>query len=158
MSNATRILIALVVGLSLGILRSRAVARSWGEEIAYWLDIVGSLWLNGLRMTVVPLVVALLITGIVKSAEAARAGPMAARTVTWIVINDGSSLRPWVHCLRRLLLSLFPMPEESAAAIARGADHCASRCRPTGVARFYRCAGADESDCGGGRTIRSCRF
>ena len=56
-----------------------------GDTLAYWLDITGSLWLNGLRMTVVPLVVALLVTGIVKSAEAARAGPMAARTVTWIV-------------------------------------------------------------------------
>ena len=85
MSNATRILLALVIGLALGIFAAAQVPFI-GTKIAYWLDIVGSLWLNGLRMTVVPLVVALLITGIVKSAEAARAGPMAARTVTWLAL------------------------------------------------------------------------
>lgn len=115
MSNATRILIALVVGLSLGIFAA-AQSPDLGEQIAYWLDIVGSLWLNGLRMTVVPLVVALLITGIVKSAEAARAGPMAARTVTWIVTMMVLSAAMGA-LLTPLFLSLFPMPEESAAAL-----------------------------------------
>jgi proton glutamate symport protein len=115
MSNATRILIALVVGLTLGILAAAQFA-DLGEQIAYWLDIIGSLWLNGLRMTVVPLVVALLITGIVKSAEAARAGPMAARTVIWIVSTMtlsavmGAILTP-------LFLEIWPMPAESAAAL-----------------------------------------
>ena len=115
MSNATRILLALVIGLALGIFAAGEVPAI-GTQIAYWLDIVGSLWLNGLRMTVVPLVVALLITGIVKSAEAARAGPMAARTVLWIVCLMllsaimGAVLTP-------ALLSLWPMPAESAAAL-----------------------------------------
>ena len=115
MSNATRILIALVVGLLFGILAA-SQAPDIGEQAAYWLDIVGSLWLNGLRMTVVPLVVALLITGIVKSAAAARAGPMAARTISWIVTMMilsavmGALLTP-------LFLSIWPMPEESAAAL-----------------------------------------
>ena len=35
---------------------------------------VGTLWLNALKMTVIPLVVALLVVGIAKSAEAAQAG------------------------------------------------------------------------------------
>ena len=115
MSNATRILLALFIGLALGVFTA-AQAPVIGVQIAYWLDIVGSLWLNGLRMTVVPLVVALLVTGIVKSAEAARAGPMAARTVFWIVCLMvisavlGAVLTP-------ALLSLWPMPTESAAAL-----------------------------------------
>lgn len=115
MSNATRILLALFIGLALGVFAA-AQAPVIGVKIAYWLDIVGSLWLNGLRMTVVPLVVALLVTGIVKSAEAARAGPMAARTVLWIlclmVVSAvlGAVLTP-------ALLSLWPMPAESAAAL-----------------------------------------
>lgn len=115
MSNATRILLALIIGLALGVFAA-AQAPVIGVQIAYWLDIVGSLWLNGLRMTVVPLVVALLVTGIVKSAEAARAGPMAARTVFWIlclmIISAflGAALTP-------ALLSLWPMPAESAAAL-----------------------------------------
>ncbi|MCX7268457.1 MAG: cation:dicarboxylase symporter family transporter [Sphingomonadales bacterium] len=115
MSNATRILLALFIGLALGVFAA-AQAPVIGVQIAYWLDIVGSLWLNGLRMTVVPLVVALLVTGIVKSAEAARAGPMAARTVFWVVCLMiisavlGAVLTP-------ALLSLWPMPAESAAAL-----------------------------------------
>jgi proton glutamate symport protein len=115
MSNATRILIALVVGLSLGILAA-AQSPDLGEQIAYWFNIVGSLWLNGLRMTVVPLVVALVITGIVKSAEAARAGPMAARTVTWIVAMMVLSAAMGA-LLTPLFLSLWPMPTESADAL-----------------------------------------
>ena len=115
MSNATRILLALFIGLALGVIAA-AQAPVIGVQIAYWLDIVGSLWLNGLRMTIVPLVVALLVTGIVKSAEAARAGPMAARTVFWVVCLMiisavlGAVLTP-------ALLSLWPMPAESAAAL-----------------------------------------
>jgi Na+/H+-dicarboxylate symporter len=47
---------------------------------------VGTLWLNALKMTVIPLVVALLVVGIAKSAEAAQAGRIAGRSVLWIVI------------------------------------------------------------------------
>lgn len=115
MSNASRILIALVAGLTLGIVATAQVPAI-GSQLDFFLDIVGTLWLNGLRMTVVPLVVALVITGIVKSAEAARAGPMAAKTIGWIVAMMvisaalGALLTP-------LFLSLWPMPEESAAAL-----------------------------------------
>ena len=115
MSNATRILFALILGLSLGILAAAQVPAI-GTQIAYWLDIVGTLWLNGLRMTVVPLVVALVITGIVKSAEAARAGPMAARTVTWIICMMVLSAAMGA-LLTPLFLSLWPMPAESATAL-----------------------------------------
>jgi Na+/H+-dicarboxylate symporter len=115
MSNASRILIALGLGLILGI-SAAAQLPALGDPIAYWLDIVGSLWLNGLRMTVVPLVVALLITGIVKSAEAARAGPMAARTVTWIVTMMTLSAAMGA-LLTPFFLSIWPMPAESAEAL-----------------------------------------
>ena len=63
MSKATIILLALLAGLGLGIILDTRVHAL--TEIA---DIVGTLWLNGLRMTVVPLVVALLVTGIAQTA------------------------------------------------------------------------------------------
>jgi proton glutamate symport protein len=115
MSNATRILIALVAGLLLGILLTAQIPAI-AKQLDFAFDIVGTLWLNGLRMTVVPLIVALVITGIVKSAEAARAGPMAARTVTWIVVMMSLSA-----CMGAILtptfLALVPMPQESADAL-----------------------------------------
>ncbi|MFZ4748487.1 MAG: cation:dicarboxylate symporter family transporter, partial [Sphingomonas sp.] len=119
MSNATRILFALIIGLIGGVLVGQFAPIATNPP-AYWvdysLDIIGTLWLNGLRMTVVPLVVALLVTGVVQSAAAARAGPMAARTIIWIVAMmflsavAGAILTP-------SLLALFPMPVESAAAL-----------------------------------------
>jgi proton glutamate symport protein len=115
MSNATRILIALALGLTLGIIAAAQLPKV-GDTLAYWLDITGSLWLNGLRMTVVPLVVALLVTGIVKSAEAARAGPMAARTVAWIVARMTLSAAMGA-LLTPLFLTIWPMPAESAEAL-----------------------------------------
>ena len=115
MSNALRILLALVVGLALGTIGA-AIAPYTAKLAADYADPVGALWLNGLRMTIVPLVVALLITGIVQSAQAARAGRMAAGTVLAIVglmtlsAIVGAILTP-------LFLSLVPMPAESAAAL-----------------------------------------
>ena len=72
MSKASVILAALILGLGLGILLD-----SQAHGLTEAADIVGTLWLNGLRMTVVPLVVALLITGIAQTAAAARAGKLA---------------------------------------------------------------------------------
>ena len=58
-------------------------ARAGALEVA---GFVGTLWLNALKMTVIPLVVALLVVGIARSAEAALGGRIAGRSVLWIVI------------------------------------------------------------------------
>lgn len=117
MSNASRILIALVAGLGLGILLARLPGI--GDPTASVADVIGTLWLSGLRMTIVPLVVALLVTGIVQSAQAARAGRIAARTVAWIIgLMTFSAIVGAI--LTPLFLHLFPLPADSAAAL-RGA-------------------------------------
>ena len=75
------IILACLIG---GILWGLAFAPdSTAVEAA---DIVGTLWLNGLKMTVVPLVVALLITGITQAVTAARAGRLAARSVITMMV------------------------------------------------------------------------
>ena len=78
-------LIALVAGLILGALTGR-IDAAFRDSLLGAAEFVGGLWLNALKMTVIPLVVALLITGIAQSAEAARGGAVAARTVLWAVI------------------------------------------------------------------------
>lgn len=118
MSQATRILAALVAGLVLGI-----GMGEWAPDAALrvvgWTDPVGTLWLNGLRMTIVPLVVALLVVGIAKAAKAASAtafaGKVLARFVAllWLFSTLGGLMTLG-------LLELFPMPRESADAL-RGA-------------------------------------
>lgn len=108
MSKTLIILIALVGGILLGVVA--------GTRFADAADIIGTLWLNGLRMTVVPLVVALLITGIAQTADAVRAGRLAGRAVlTMMAILWSSSLLAAV--MIPVLLSAFPMPDGAADAL-----------------------------------------
>lgn len=115
MSQATRILLALAAGLGLGI-AFLAFAPSVAEGAASIADPIGNLWLNGLRMTIVPLLVALLVTGIAQTAEAAKAGAIAGRALAWIIALMTSSAILGA-ALTPLFLSIVPMPAESAAAL-----------------------------------------
>src|SRR4051812_9622840 len=64
-------------------------------------------------MTVIPLVVALLVTGIAKSAEAAQAGRIAGRSVVWIVIVCTASA-VFGALMILLLTHLFPLARGTA--------------------------------------------
>jgi Na+/H+-dicarboxylate symporter len=115
MSQATRILLALALGLVLGI-AAAALDTGFASGAANLADPIGNLWLNGLRMTIVPLLVALLVTGIAQTAEAAKAGKIAARALFWIIsIMTLSAIAGAI--LTPTFLSIVPMPEASAAAL-----------------------------------------
>jgi Na+/H+-dicarboxylate symporter len=115
MSQATRILVALVAGLLLGI-AGAAAGDGWAERTVAVAEPIGTLWLNALRMTIVPLVVALLVTGIAATAEAARASRLARRAlILFVVLLWISSVA--AALLTPLFLGLFPLPAESAAAL-----------------------------------------
>lgn len=116
MSQATRILLALIAGLVIGI-----AAAAWAPQpivgwATYLLGPIGTLWLNALRMAIVPLVVGLLVTGIAQTAEAARAGRLATRAIlTFVPILWLSSILAAV--LTPLLLGLWPLDPDSAAKL-----------------------------------------
>jgi len=115
MSQPTRILLALVFGLGAGI-ASVAIGGGWVERAIAVAEPIGGMWLNALRMTIVPLVVSLLVTGIAASAEAARAGKLATRAlVLFVVLLWISSIA--AALLTPLFLGLFPLPAESTAAL-----------------------------------------
>ena len=110
---------ALVAGILLGIAAASASAplRTAVTEVA---STVGGLWLNALEMTVVPLIVALLITGIAQSAEAARGGRIAGRAVLWLVVlSTVSAIVGMVLSL--LLVRLVPLSAETATALRTNA-------------------------------------
>lgn len=115
MSNATRILVALFAGLVLGIVGA-GTAPGFAISAASIADPIGNLWLNGLRMTIVPLVVALLVTGIAQTAEAARAGRVAGRALVWIVAMMSLSAVMGA-VLTPFFLELWPMPVAAADAL-----------------------------------------
>jgi len=75
-------LIGLVAGLLAGLALAGSALEPGALELA---EPVGALWLQGLKMTILPLVAGLLFTGIVETAAAAQAGTMARRTLGHIV-------------------------------------------------------------------------
>ena len=83
-SLSVRVVIALLAGLAVG-----AAAAAFGGEgsrhVIEMVEAVGALWLNALRMTVVPLIFAVMVTGIAGVADAAATGRLAARALVWIV-------------------------------------------------------------------------
>ncbi len=110
MSKATFILLALLLGVGAGI------GLQHLQIVVDIADVVGSLWLNALQMTVIPLVVALLITGIAQTAAAANAGKLAGRAVlTMMVILWSSSIM--AAFMLPALMTAFPMPSGSADAL-----------------------------------------
>ena len=79
-SLSLRVLLALAAGLAAG-----AAAQTYGipggTGTVALIEGLGQLWLNALRMTIIPLVFALLVTGIASIADAAATGRLALKTV-----------------------------------------------------------------------------
>jgi Na+/H+-dicarboxylate symporter len=79
MSLTKRVLIALGAGLGLGI----AVSASGDQRLlsaVSFVQPIGTLWVNAIRMTVVPLVFSLLVVGVASASSAAAVGRIGART------------------------------------------------------------------------------
>jgi Na+/H+-dicarboxylate symporter len=108
-------LVALIAGLALGAW-SGALAQPLREGTLSVAQFVGTLWLNALKMTVIPLVVALLVTGIARGAEAAQGGRIAARSVLWIVIICTASALFGAFAIT-LLAAMFPLPRAIAGGL-----------------------------------------
>lgn len=116
MSQPVRILLALLAGLSLGIAAAAAAPPAFGSATVSLAGPIGGLWLDALRMTIVPLVVALLVTGIAATAQAARAGRLAGRALLlFLAILWGSSVL--TALLFPLLLEFWPIPSMSGEAL-----------------------------------------
>jgi proton glutamate symport protein len=112
------VLAALIGGLILG-----ALAQSLGdgprEPMLRVANAVGGLWLDGLKMTVIPLIVALLITGISSGSDSARAGALAGRSFLWFfgVLTTSAIVG---GLAMPALIEAFPLPQESADALRTG--------------------------------------
>ena len=118
MKSAWIILSALVVGMLLGI-AVEMVSPATGTATLPFIEPIGLLWLNALKMTIVPLIVALLITGITATADAARAGKLAGRAVAiFIVANLVAGLMTLL--VLPLLLRAFPMSVGAAEGLRHG--------------------------------------
>jgi proton glutamate symport protein len=129
---------ALVLGLIAGMV-SGDLGQAAHDDALGVASFVGTLWLNALKMTVIPLVVALLVVGIAKSAEAAQAGRIAGRSVLWIVIICTASA-VFGAIATVALTRAFPLPRETAQLLqaALGNVEQAAAGPLPGAAEFFK--------------------
>ncbi|PZQ54914.1 MAG: dicarboxylate/amino acid:cation symporter [Phenylobacterium zucineum] len=119
-SLSVLVMIALALGLVVG-----AAAAAYGgataTQVIEGVEALGGLWLNALRMTVIPLIFAVLVTGIAQVSDAAATGRLALRAVAWFI---GLMLLSAVTSILLVngLLSAWPVSETAAAALRAGAQ------------------------------------
>ena len=80
MKESTRVLLALAIAIVAGI----AIAATGNASLVRAADAIapiGALWVNAIRMTVIPLVVSLLITGVASAADTRSLGRLGGRTI-----------------------------------------------------------------------------
>src|SRR3954452_1800923 len=127
MRESTRVLLALVAAILLGVL----IAASHNASLIRAADAIaplGTLWVNGIRMTVIPLVVSLLITGVASVSDIKSIGRLDGRTlVTFVLLLLGVAaiVIPVSLAVFRLLpahggLELPPGAVEAANEISEG--------------------------------------
>ena len=80
MSLTARVLLALIAGLALGIAASASGSESL-TAAARAVEPVGTLWINAIRMTVIPLIVASLVAGIAAAPDPAAVGRIGGRAL-----------------------------------------------------------------------------
>lgn len=118
-SLSVRVLLSLVAGLILGM-----AAASFGgpgmKGVVEGVESIGGLWLNGLKMTVVPLLFSVLVVGIAGVADAAATGRLAGRALAWFL---GLLLLGcvWTIAFNNGLYALWPVAQAGAEALRAGA-------------------------------------
>jgi proton glutamate symport protein len=83
MSLTTRVLLGLLAGLAFGIALAAWLPPSW-QGIAMWIEPIGAIWTRALQLTVIPLVVTLLFTGV--SSGGRGLGTLGLRGVLFFVV------------------------------------------------------------------------
>lgn len=137
MTRTWLILSALVAGLALGVAwNSLGIGRL--SDALILAENVGGIWLDGLRMTIIPLVVSLLITGIAKTVDSARGDTIALRSIAtfiallWLSTALAAFVVP-------ALIAAWPMPAEAARALTVGLASTAEVHAPAvGITAFLR--------------------
>jgi proton glutamate symport protein len=131
----TRVLIALVAAVICGV----AIAASGNAALLHAVDFIapiGTLWVNAIRMTVIPLVVSLLITGVASAADLRSIGRIGGRTLmVFVLLLAGTAI-----VVMPLALGLFQLLPQRLGAIAlpTGAAQAAGELAAGGQAQTFQ--------------------
>jgi Na+/H+-dicarboxylate symporter len=130
LNEGTRVLVGLGAGLAGGI----AIAASHNATLLGVADAaapVGTLWVNAIRMTVIPLVVSLLITGVASVSDISAIGRIGGRTLAVFIallaggaivaLPLGIAVFSWLARLISVRPALPPGAMDAAQSLAAGA-------------------------------------
>ena len=128
MKEGTRVLVALGVGLAGG----AGIAASGNARLLHAAESiapVGALWINAIRMTIIPLVISLLITGVAGASDIRAIGRIGGRTLlTFFLLLLGTAVV--IMPLAALAFSL--LPPGGAASLPPGAAEAAGQLAASG--------------------------
>ena len=134
MKESTRVLIALGAAVAGG----TAISLSGSAPLLNAVDVIapiGSLWVNAIRMTVIPLVVSLLITGVASATDVKSIGRLGARTlVVFILLLAG--VAAVVVPLAPSLFALLPAGG-AKPALPAGAAEAAGQIASSGTTQTF---------------------
>lgn len=110
-----RAVLSLVIGFAVG-----AMLHATSEQAARVLltvaDPVGTLWVNAIRMTVIPLVVSLLITGVTRSRSSADVGRLGGRAIA-VFVAMLAGISTMTALIAPPIYSLLTVEPEAAARL-----------------------------------------
>jgi len=115
MAPTLRVLLGLVLGLVLGAVL-KALNFAGLDQVIAVADPVGGLWIDALRMTIVPLVFSLIFTGMVSARGAATGGGAAGRALIWFAVLLVASAA-FCALILPLALEAWPVPAEAASGL-----------------------------------------
>ena len=127
MKESTRVLVALAAAIGGGAL----IASSGSKSLIDAADAIaplGTLWVNAIRMTVIPLVVSLLITGVASAADIGAIGRIGGRTLVVFILLL-AVIAAIVIPLASALFALLPLPSSAGnkAVLPAGAVDAANQ-------------------------------
>lgn len=118
MTLTTRVLIGLVAGLAFGIALATWLPPSW-QQVAVWVEPVGAIWTRALQMTVIPLVVTLLFTGV--SSGGRGLGALGLKGIAFFVITL-CGVAAFTIAVAPAIFARVPIDPDAAAALAAGSS------------------------------------
>jgi Na+/H+-dicarboxylate symporter len=122
-----------VLALAAGVAAGAGIGASGDAtlaSVAREIEYVGALWLNALRMTVIPLVFSLMVTGIASVADAAATGRLAARSLFVFAMLLGTAT-VYACLVLPLAYTLWPVVPAAAGGLVAGAGPIEAASPPT---------------------------
>jgi proton glutamate symport protein len=124
MTLTTRVLLGLGAGLAAGALVAAANVPALSAAVG-WIEPIGTIWINGLRMTIVPLVVAGLVVGAASARDAKSLGRLGGRALALFLVLLAVAAT-FTVMVAPLLLTWLPVDPAVSAALREAAGGAAA--------------------------------